>query len=148
MKKILTLAMVLVLSTSASFAFSFGKSIKKAFKSDVKAAKTAVKNDVKSTKKAIKSDIKAAKTEAKNTRKSFRNAVKQDIENSTKAQTEAATAKKTEKLNQINSKLTQLNKELTNVKSSKEITETERTLRTRALQRQIEFYNKQKAALQ
>ena len=36
---------------------------------------------------------------------------------------------------------------MTTIKSDKNITETERTLRTRALQRQIDWYNKQKAAL-
>ena len=129
MKKMLTLAMVLALFAPASFA-GFGSSLKNAVKSDVKATKTAVKSDVKATKTGIK------------------NAVKTDIENSKKAQTAAATAKKTEKLNKINSKLTELNNELTTVKNSKELTETEKTIRTRAIQRQIEFYNKQKAALQ
>ena len=38
-------------------------------------------------------------------------------------------------------------KELTTTKKSTSMTVTEKTLKTRALERQIEFYNKQKAAL-
>lgn len=127
MKKILTLAVVMAVSCSTCFAATtFGKSIK-----------NAVKQDIKNTKKEVKS-----------TNNAIKKAIKSDIENTEKAKTAAATAKKTEKLNQINSKLNELNKEMTTIKNSKEITETERTLRVKALQRQIDFYNKQKAALQ
>ena len=148
MKKILTLAMILAFSTTGAFAFSFGKSVKNAVKQDINNTKTEVKTTNNSVKNSVKSDIKAAKKEVKDTKNSVKNQVKQDIENAKKAQTQAATAKKTEKLNQINSKLTELNKEMTTIKNDKNITETERTLRTRALQRQIDWYNKQKAALQ
>ena len=51
-------------------------------------------------------------------------------------------------MKQINGKLDELNKEMTAVKADKNITETERTLKVRTLQRQIDFYNNQKKALQ
>ena len=150
MKKILTLAMVLAISCGSCFAWSwgFGKSVKNAVKQDIKNTKNEVKTTNKSIKKAIKSDIANTKKEVKNTNKTIKNAVKQDIENAKAEQTASATAKKNEKIKEINSKLTELNKEMKTVKNSKEITETERTLRTRAIQRQIDFYNKQNAALQ
>ena len=121
MKKILTIAMVLALSTSMSFAAtSFGKSFKQAVKSDYQ-----------------------------NTKNSYKKAIKTDLENAKKENTAVSQAKKDEKLKQINTKLTELNKEMNTVKNQKDgITESERTLRMNLLQRQIDFYNKQKAALQ
>ena len=77
-----------------------------------------------------------------------KNAVKQDIVNQKQAQTNTAAAKKEEKIKQIDTKLSDLNKELSSVKNDKSITETERTLKTKTLQRQIDFYNNQKKALQ
>ena len=136
MKKILTLVMVIVLSTSASYATSFGQALKNAFRQDVKATKQEVKKDIKNTKKDIK-DIN----------KSIKNQIKTDIENTKKAQAEAEAARKKEALNQINAKLSDLNKQMKTVKNDKNMTETERVIRTRALQRQIDYYNKQKSAL-
>lgn len=89
-----------------------------------------------SVKNAVKQDIT-------NTKK----AIKQDLETKSQAQTAASTAKKEEKIKQIDSKLTELNKEMKTVKADKNITETERTLKTRSIQRQIDFYTKQKEAL-
>ena len=101
------------------------------------AVKNAVKQDIRNTKSAVKSDIKAVKT-----------SVKQDIANEKQAQANTAAAKKAEKIKQIDSKLAELNKEMKTVKEDKNITETERTLKVRTLQRQINFYNNQKKALQ
>lgn len=81
----------------------------------------------------------------------LKNAVKADINNSVNAATTAhnntAAAKKAEKIAQINAKLVDLNKQLEAVKADKNITETERTLKIKTLQSQIDFYNKQKTAL-
>ncbi|MBQ8475876.1 hypothetical protein IJ531_02325, partial [bacterium] len=101
------------------------------------AVKSAVKQDIANTKSSVKSTVSDVKS-----------AAKQDIQNKANAQTSTAAAKKAEKLKQINSKLDELNKELTTVKNDKNITETERTLKTKTLQRQIDFYNNQKKALQ
>ena len=122
MKKILTISMVLALSMSTCFA---ANALTTAVKSDLSAVKSAVKSDVSATKSAVKSDIKA----------------KQEAQNST------AAAKKQEKIKQIDSKLAELNKEMKTVKEDKTITETQRTLQVKTIQRQIDFYNKQKAAL-
>ena len=137
MKKILTLIMVLALSSSASYAISFGQALRNAIRQDVKATKQEVKKDIKDTKKDIK-----------DMNKSIKNQIKTDIENSKKAHAEAEAARKKEALKQINAKLSDLNKEMKTVKNDKNITETERVIRTRALQRQIDYYNKQKAILQ
>ncbi len=119
MKKILTLAMVCALSSSMVFAASnFGASVKNAVKQDIQSTKTDLKK-----------------------------AVKQDIDNKTQAKTNAYAAKKAEKSKQIDAKITELNKEMKTVKNDKTITETERTLKTKALQKQINYYTKQKAAL-
>ena len=127
MKKILTIALVLTISTSLSYAAnSFSSSLK-----------SAVKQDIANTKSAVKSDVNSVKS-----------AVKQDIENQKKAQESTAAAKRAEKIAQINSKLDELNKELKAAKTDKTITETERVLKVRTIQRQIEFYNNQKKALQ
>ena len=127
MKKTLTLFFMMALMTGLSFgASSFTKDLKSAIKSDINATKSAVKSDINTTK----------------------NAVKQDIANQKQEQKTTATAKKAEKIKQIDTKLAELNKEMKATKEDKEITETERVLKVRTLQRQIDFYNNQKKALQ
>lgn len=127
MKKILTLFMAMTIATSVTFAANnFGNTLK-----------NAVKQDIANTKSAVKTTAKDVKT-----------AVKKDIENEKQAQATTAAAKKAEKIKQIDTKLAELNKELTSTKNDKNITETERTLKTKTLQRQIDFYNNQKKALQ
>ena len=127
MKKALTIFLTMTLMTGLSFASdSFGS-----------AFKSAVKQDISNVKSAVKSDVNATKS-----------AVKQDIENQKQEQKTTAATKKAEKIKQIDSKLEELNKELASVKSDKNITETERTLKVRTLQRQIDFYNNQKKALE
>ena len=126
MKKILALFFTLSLMTSMSLAAnSFGSAVKNAVKQDVANTKSAIKADAASVKKAVK----------------------QDIANTKQAQTSTAAAKKAEKIKQIDSKLAELNKEMAATKADKNITETERTLKARTLQRQIDFYNSQKKAL-
>ena len=126
MKKILTLIIVLALSTSASYAITFGQALRNAFRQDVKNVKTEVKNTNKEIKKQIKTDIDNAK----------------------KAQTEAEKARKKAALKEINAKISDLNKEMKAVKSDKNMTETERLIRTSAIQKQIDYYKKQKSSLQ
>ena len=90
----------------------------------------------------------AIKADFHNTASSFKNAVRTDINNAKAANTSAAQARKEEKLKQIDTKLAQLNNEYQTVKNQQYgITESERNLRMNMLQRQIDFYNKQKAAL-
>lgn len=88
--------------------------------------KNAIKQDIQQTKASVKKDIQT----------------KQDANNA------QATAKKQEKIKQIDTKLNELNAEMKKVKADKTITETERTLKTTSLQRQINMYTKQKQALQ
>jgi len=90
-----------------------------------------------SIKSAFKQDVKATKQ-----------AIKTDINNSKSAQAKAAAARKKESIKEINSQLSVLNKEMKTVKNDKNITETERVIRTKALQKQIDFYNKRKKELQ
>ena len=125
MKKILTTVLLLSVMTGVSFA----------------GTGTALKN-------AIKQDIRNVKTDVKTTARDVKTAVKQDINNERQAQATTAQAKKAEKIKQIDNKLTALNKEMTSVKNDKNITETERVLKVKTLQRQINLYQQQKKALQ
>ena len=92
-------------------------------------------------KNSVKQDIKT-------TNASLKEAVKKDIEANKKAQQDAVSAKKTEKINEIKTKIANLNKELTTIKNNTEMTYTEKTLKTRAIEKQIEYYNKQLTDLQ
>jgi len=90
-----------------------------------------------SLKQAIKTDINNQKS-----------AIKTDMDNAKKKRESAAAVKKEEKIKQIDLKLAELNKQMKQVKNQTTgITESERALRMNVLQRQIDFYNKQKAAL-
>ncbi len=88
----------------------------------------------------VKKDIQA-------TNASLKDAVQKDIEASKKAQQDAITAKKTEKINEINKKIADLNKELETIKNAKDMTYTEKSFKTRAIEKQLEYYNNQKADL-
>ncbi len=81
----------------------------------------------------------------------LKKAVKQDIQNNIKANQKAnqnaAATKKAEKIKEIDAKLADLNKEKTQIQKDKNITEVQRTLKLDKVQRQINFYTKQKAAL-
>ena len=67
MKKILTLATVLALSTSFTFAAGeYGSALKKAIKQDIEVQKQEAKNYNASVKEAIKKDIEAKKAASEN----------------------------------------------------------------------------------
>ena len=114
MKKLLTLIMVLAVSSSATYASSFWKEVRNSFRQDVKA-----------TKQAIRADIEKSKIEQE------------------KAQAQEKAAKKKASLKEVNDRKTALNKEMKEVKSDKNISETERTIKVKLLQKQIDFANKQ-----
>ena len=124
MKKILTTVLLLSVMSCTSFA-----------------ATTSLKS-------AIKQDFQNMKTDVKTTTQDVKTAVKQDIANEKQAHENTAKAKKAEKIKMINVKLEESNKEMALVKNDKTITETERTLKIRTLQRQINLYEQQKKALQ
>ena len=115
MKKLLTLITILAVTSSATYASSFWRSLG-----------NAVKQDVKETKQAIKTDI----------------------ENSKKEQAKENEARKKESLKEVNDRLTALNKEMKAVKNDKTITETERVIKIKILQKQIDFANQQKKDIQ
>ena len=130
MKKLLTILMMMTVCTyGANAANSYTKSVKN----------------------AIKQDINNAKTQTKQNNQALKNAVKKDIDNKiqadTKARQDATAAKKAEKIKQIDGKLTQLNKQKETIENDKNITLTEKTVRLRTVQNQIDFYTKQKEAL-
>lgn len=87
------------------------------------------------------------KKDIQNTNASLKEAVKKDVEANKKAKEDAIKAKKTEKINEINKKIAELNKELATVKNAKDMTYTEKTIKTRAIEKQLEYYNNQKADL-
>ena len=119
MKKLLTLIMVLAVSSSATYASSFWKEVRNSFKQDVQA-----------TKQAIKSDIEKSKIEQE------------------KAQAQEKATRKRDALKEVNTNLYNLNKEMKDVKADKNISETERTIKVKLLQKQIDFCNKQKKDIQ
>jgi len=119
MKKLLTLIMVLAVSSSATYASSFWKDLRNSFRQDVKA-----------TKQAIRADIEKSKIEQE------------------QAQAAATATRKREALKEVNTNLYNLNKEMRTVKADKNISETERTIKVRLLQKQIDFCNKQKKDIQ
>ncbi len=130
MKKLLTLATILALSTTVTLAAtSYG---------------TALKN-------AVKQDIETSKQEAKAYNASVKEAIKKDIETKAKAseqaQIKAATEKKNAKLKEFNSKIVELNKEKAKIQAAKDMTYTEKAIKTKAIDKQLEFYKKQKEAL-
>ena len=114
MKKLLTLIMVLAVTSSASYASSFWKDVKNSFRQDIKATKQAVRTDIENAKK------EQEKTQAAET-----------------------AARKKASLKEVNDRLTALNKEMKEVKADKNISETERTIKVKLLQKQIDFANKQ-----
>lgn len=91
----------------------------------------------KSLKSAVRQDVQET-----------RQAIRTDIENSQREQANVNAARKREALKEVNSKLYALNKEMREVKYNKNISETERLIRTRSLQRQIDFCNMQKKEIQ
>lgn len=130
MKKILTLGVILALSTSISLAASnYSSALKNAIKQDIEVQKQEAKNYNASVKEAIKKDIEAKKAVSEN------------------AKVKAAQAKKAEKLKEINAKITELNKEKASIQANKNITYTEKTFKTKAIDKQLEYYNKQKNVL-
>ena len=126
MKKILALSMVLALSTSITLAATSYTS--------------ALKN-------AIKQDIESSKQEAKGYTSSVKEAIKKDLEEKQKANLSASEAKKAEKIAQFQTKIDKLNKEKAEIQDSKDMTNTEKIFKTKALDKQIEFYTKQMNAL-
>jgi len=119
MKKLLALVMVLAVTSSATYAGSFWDSLRNAFRQDVKETRQAIRTDIENAKKAQE-----------------------------KAQAEENAARKKEALKEVNARLTTLNKEMKQVKADKNITETERVIKVKVLQKQIDFANKQKKDIQ
>ncbi len=112
------LTLIAILALSTSFSYG------------ANSLKQQIKNDFKQTKSDVKSAIKA------------------DVENNRKANQQANNAKKQQKISEIDAKIKDLNSQIASVKKDKTITETERTLKLNRLQSQVNYYNKQKAALQ
>ena len=91
---------------------------------------------------------KDVKTSFKKDVKATKQAIKTDIENSKKERAAEKAANKNASLKEVNDKLTELNKEMKAVKADKNITETQRTIEIKLLQKQIDFYKKQKQEIQ
>ena len=99
---------------------------------------------------AVSSSATYASSFWKDVRNSFRQdvkatkqAVRADIENSKKEQAAETAAKKKASLKEVNDRKAALNKEMREVKADKTISETERTIKVKLLQKQIDFANRQ-----
>ena len=86
----------------------------------------------KDLKNSFRQDVKATKQ-----------AVRADIENAKKEQAAEAAANKKAALKEVNDRKIALYKEMREVKADKNISETERTIKVRLIQKQIDFANKQ-----
>jgi len=130
MKNVLAMLLALILTTSICNAATttktnIGSNLKNAIKQDVEAAKQAVKSDVEKANKEKQAQNKAANKEKKAKLKQQRDTQVSNIDN------------------QINQKKQQLN----TVKKSSTMTETEKTIKTRAYERQIEALEARKARI-
>ena len=130
MKKMLTLGVILALSTSMTLAAS---------------------NYTSALKNAIKQDIEASKQEARNYNASVKESFRKDLEAKAKAaeqeQIKITRAKKAQKLSEANAKIAELNKEKALIERSKDMTYTEKAIKVKALDKQLEYWNKQIDAL-
>lgn len=126
MKNVLAILLALVLTTSVSFAATTtGTNLKNAIKQDVEAAKKAVKSDIEKANKEKEAQNKAANKEKKAKLKEQRDSQISTVDS------------------QINEKKQQLN----TVKKSTTMTQTEKTIKTRAYERQIEALEAKKARI-
>lgn len=116
MKKFSVLTMMLALTVTSAYAANFGDSLK-----------NAVKNDVKSVKQAVKQDLKNQRTEAQNQR------AKQTAE-----KRNAVIKERDQKINAINEEIKAKEKEIKDVEQNKSMTQTEKTLKLKAYNRQLE----------
>ncbi len=128
MKNVLAILLALILTTSvcsAATKTTAGTSLKNAIKQDVEAAKSAIKSDVEKANKEKQAQNKAANKEKKAKLKEQRDSQISTVDN------------------QINEKKQQLN----TVKKSTTMTQTEKTIKTRAYERQIEALEAKKARI-
>lgn len=86
----------------------------------------------KDIKNSFRQDIKATKQ-----------AINADIENAKKEQAAQNAANKQKSLKEVNDRKAALIKEMREVKADKTISETERTIKVKLLQKQIDFANRQ-----
>ena len=122
MKKYLILMLALSLGVGGSFAASFGDSLKNAVKSDLNNVKSAVQQDIKTQQQ------EAQKQKAK--------------EN--KAKIDAINKERNEKLSPIETEIKAKEAQIKSTKNDKTITETERTIRLKTYQRQLDSLNNKK----
>lgn len=126
MKKFLVLALALSFTFSATHAATtFGDALKNAVKSDIDAVKNAVKTDI--TNKASQ-----AKTQSAETKK----AKKAEIE-----------AKRNAQLAPILKQIEEKEAALKNAKNDKTLSETQKTIKTRTYQRQLEVLKTKKDSI-
>ena len=122
MKKLLTIMLSMVLRIGIASASTFS-------------------NAVKSTGNAVKSDVKS-------TANSVKNAAKTDLQNKQAKKTSKVQQKREAKIKKLDNKLAKLNKKMNNVKNDKTITETERVIKMKKIQSEINVVKQEKAALQ
>ena len=123
MKKYLALALMLSIGVGASFAASFGDSLKNAIKSDLNSVKSAVQQDVKNQQQEAKKQ-KAAQNKAK---------------------IDSINKERKEKLAPVETEIKAKEAQIKSIKNDKTITETERTIRLNTYQRQLNSLNNKKA---
>ncbi len=137
MKKLLALSVILALSTSMTLAAtSYGTALKNAIKQDIETTKKEAKSYNASLKEAAKKDMEA---------KAAVN--KKALEEKAAANQKAAEAKKAGTIKELNAKIAELNKQKATIQSAKNMTYTEKTLKTKLINDQLNYYNAQLEAL-
>lgn len=124
MKKYLGLALALCISVSSVYAASeFGTAFKNAVKSDINAIKDAAKQDVANQKAQAKKQADANK----------------------KAKKDAIEQKRKEQLKPVEVQIKQKEKEIKDINKNSSLTQVQKTIKTRAAQRQLDALNTRKA---
>lgn len=126
MKKYLGIALALCFTISAASATSdFGTAFKNAIKSDVQAVKEAAKKDVKNQQEASKKERQAQLKEKK----------------------QAIIDKRDTQLKPVQEQIKQKEQQIKDTKKDSSLTETQKTIRIRAYQRQLDSLNSKKDSI-
>lgn len=128
MKNVLAILIALVLSTSFASAATTNNSLTN--------LKNAVKQDVTNAKNAIKKDVDNAKAEQKASK-----------EASNKEKKAALKEKRDAQVSEIDKQISTKKSQIKEVKKSTSMTETEKTIRVRSYERQIETLEAKKAKI-
>lgn len=149
MKKILALSAVLALSMATTFAAdtTYSSRLKKAIKDDVKNQKEVIRTYHKQVMNDAGEYVDVIERDVDDYKESAQEALQKEIQAKRQAALQAQKARKDQRTNEINYKVKKLNEELEEIENNKNMTLTEKAVRSRAIKKQIEIYNLHKSKL-